>query len=93
MNDRFHRQVLMFGEVGQARLQAQHIGIVGLGGIGVHVAQQLSHLGVSTFLLVDPDCVAPQCVVVPKPSGQGPLQIRYSLANAVYREYASVAEY
>ncbi len=31
------------------------VGIIGLGGGGSHVAQQLAHLGVGTFILVDPD--------------------------------------
>ena len=55
---RFHRQVLAFGERGQARLRALRVGIVGVGGTGSHVVQQLGHLGVRTFLLIDPDVVS-----------------------------------
>lgn len=33
------------------------MGIVGLGGGGSHIAQQLAHLGVGNFVLVDPDKV------------------------------------
>jgi hypothetical protein len=51
------RQVCAFGTEGQKRLQKQRIAIVGLGGTGSMVAEQLAHLGVSDFLLVDPDVV------------------------------------
>jgi molybdopterin/thiamine biosynthesis adenylyltransferase len=33
------------------------IGIVGLGGGGSHVAQQLAHVGIGTFVLIDPDSI------------------------------------
>lgn len=54
-NPRFSRQVLMFGEEGQRRIEAQHVAIVGLGGLGSQVAQALAYLGVRRFLLVDDD--------------------------------------
>ena len=55
--DRFDRQVRVFGPAAQRRLQRFRVAIVGLGGIGSAVAQQLAHLGVSEFLLIDPDIV------------------------------------
>jgi molybdopterin-synthase adenylyltransferase len=55
--DQFDRQIRAFGRAGQAALQRLTIGIVGLGGTGSATAQQLSHLGVHRFLLVDPDRV------------------------------------
>ena len=54
-DERFARQVLMFGEEGQRKIEAQDVGIVGLGGLGSHVAQALAYLGVRRFLLVDDD--------------------------------------
>lgn len=51
------RQVRAFGAKGQERLQKLRVAIVGLGGTGSMVAEQLAHLGVSDFLLVDPDVV------------------------------------
>lgn len=36
-------------------LRALHVGIVGLGGGGSHIAQQLAHIGVGEFVLFDPD--------------------------------------
>src|SRR5258708_1759755 len=38
-------------------LDGSHVAIVGLGGGGSHIAQQLGHLGVGEFLLIDPDIV------------------------------------
>ncbi len=54
---RYDRQVRAFGPQGQAKLSLQHVAIIGLGGTGSAVAQQLAYLGVRRFLLVDPDIV------------------------------------
>jgi molybdopterin/thiamine biosynthesis adenylyltransferase len=56
-SDQFDRQIRMFGRAGQTRLKALRVGIVGLGGTGSIVAQQLAHLGIEDFLLLDPDQV------------------------------------
>jgi len=53
----FDRQVRAFGAAGQARLGRLRVAIVGLGGTGSMAAQQLVHLGVRRFILVDPDIV------------------------------------
>src|ERR1700682_4099730 len=57
MTERFERQVLFLGEEGHARIRAARVGIVGLGGLGSHVAQQLIYLGVGHLTLIDPDPV------------------------------------
>jgi molybdopterin/thiamine biosynthesis adenylyltransferase len=54
-SEKFDRQIRAFGLSGQRELQRLRIAIVGLGGIGSIVAQQLAHLGVQDFILVDPD--------------------------------------
>ncbi|HXI84567.1 MAG TPA: ThiF family adenylyltransferase [Verrucomicrobiae bacterium] len=51
---RFDRQSFL-GVDSESILTASTIGIVGLGGGGSHVVQQLAHLGVGGFVLVDPD--------------------------------------
>lgn len=51
------RQILMFGEEGQRRIEQPVVAIVGLGGLGLHLAQQLAYLGVSKFVLVDGDTI------------------------------------
>ncbi|MCU0464102.1 MAG: ThiF family adenylyltransferase [Anaerolineae bacterium] len=52
---RYNRQVQAFGERGQAQVKATRVGIVGLGGVGSAVTQQLALLGVREFVLVDGD--------------------------------------
>ena len=54
---RYDRQELLFGRRGQQKIEALKVGIVGLGGLGSHVAQQLAYLGVSGYALVDGDRV------------------------------------
>jgi hypothetical protein len=51
------RQVRAFGPRGQAIISQITVAIVGLGGTGSVVAQQLAHLGVRQFVLIDPDVV------------------------------------
>ncbi|MBV9719232.1 MAG: ThiF family adenylyltransferase [Candidatus Eremiobacteraeota bacterium] len=55
--DRFVRSYLALGKGGQAALQDMTIGVVGLGGLGSVVAEQLSYLGVERVVLIDPDHV------------------------------------
>jgi molybdopterin/thiamine biosynthesis adenylyltransferase len=55
----FDRQVRAFGLAGQRELQCLRVAIVGLGGVGSLAAQQLAHLGIRDFILVDPDVVEP----------------------------------
>jgi molybdopterin/thiamine biosynthesis adenylyltransferase len=55
ISDQFDRSVRAFGSQGQATLASLSVGIIGLGGIGSIVAEQLAHLGVRRLLLLDPD--------------------------------------
>ncbi len=55
--ERFDRQVLLFGATGQARLRGLHIGVLGAGGGGSILIEQLAHLGVGQITAVDPDIV------------------------------------
>jgi hypothetical protein len=59
LQERADRQVRAFGLSGQQRLQALDVAIVGLGGTGSIVAQQLAHLGIGSFLLIDRDVIDP----------------------------------
>lgn len=38
-------------------LAGTKVGIVGLGGGGSHIAQQLAHVGIGSFVLIDPDSI------------------------------------
>lgn len=57
-SDRFDRQVGFFGAEGQELIEAVSVAVVGLGGTGSHVAQQLAYLGVTKFALIDGDRVS-----------------------------------
>jgi molybdopterin-synthase adenylyltransferase len=56
---RYSRNIALFGLEGQAKIAGANVAIVGLGGLGSHVAQQLAYLGVLAFGLVDYDVVTP----------------------------------
>lgn len=55
---RYSRNEALFGPEGQARIGGTSVMIVGLGGLGSAVAQQLAYLGVRRFLLIDADVVS-----------------------------------
>jgi molybdopterin/thiamine biosynthesis adenylyltransferase len=54
---RFERQIRLFGKRGQNKIGRTKIAILGLGGVGSHIAQQLAYLGIKDFVLVDGDIV------------------------------------
>jgi molybdopterin/thiamine biosynthesis adenylyltransferase len=54
-NYRFSRNELFFGKDGQKKLRKTHCTIVGIGGLGTHVAQQLALLGVGRMSLIEPE--------------------------------------
>jgi hypothetical protein len=58
-DDRFSRNIALFGREGQRRIGRERVGVVGLGGLGSHVAQQLSYLGAGDLTYVDDDVVTP----------------------------------
>lgn len=53
--NRFERQIGLFGKEGQARIREAHVAVVGVGGTGSHIVQQLAFLGIGYFSLIDPD--------------------------------------
>lgn len=57
--EEYDRQVRLLGAEGQRRIGELRIAIVGVGGTGSVVAQELAHLGVTHFLLIDPDVIEP----------------------------------
>jgi len=54
-SSKYERQIRAFGKEGHEKLSSLTVAIVGLGGTGSIIAQQLAHLGVNKFHLVDPD--------------------------------------
>lgn len=55
--ERYDRQTRAFGVAGQEVLKSVRVAIVGLGGTGSVVLQELLYLGVRDFILLDPDTV------------------------------------
>jgi molybdopterin/thiamine biosynthesis adenylyltransferase len=56
-DERYSRNATFLSQDDQDRVAQMCVGIVGLGGLGSHVAQQLAYLGVKRFDLIDPDVV------------------------------------
>jgi molybdopterin/thiamine biosynthesis adenylyltransferase len=52
-----HDRQSFLGATSEQDLKHAKVGIVGLGGGGSHVVQQLAHLGVGNYVLVDPDTI------------------------------------
>jgi hypothetical protein len=57
IESRYSRNEALFGPEGQEKIAATKVTIVGLGGLGSHIAQQLAYLGVETQTPVDFDVV------------------------------------
>jgi molybdopterin/thiamine biosynthesis adenylyltransferase len=49
----YDRQIRAFGREIQPRISSLKVGVVGLGGTGSHIAQQLAYLGIKDFVLID----------------------------------------
>ena len=56
MDERFSRQAFL-GTASDQILEKTGVAIIGLGGGGSHIVQQLAHIGVGDFLLIDPDVI------------------------------------
>ena len=52
-SSRYLRQIGLQGQAGQQRLADASVVLVGLGGLGSHLAQQLAYLGVRRYTLLD----------------------------------------
>lgn len=52
-DDFYDRQTALWGAEGQQRIEAARVTIVGLGGLGSFVAQELAHLGAYKYGLID----------------------------------------
>jgi hypothetical protein len=58
LDERHARQILLFGEAGQRKLRHLNVAVLGAGGGGSVLIQQLAHLGVGSITIVDFDTVA-----------------------------------
>jgi hypothetical protein len=53
--NRFGRQIAFFGKAGQEKLAQIKVCVVGAGGLGSHVVQQLAFLGIAHIVVIDHD--------------------------------------
>lgn len=93
--DTFDRQILFFGEEGQRKLAGIRVGIVGLGGLGSHIAQQLALLGVRNYLLIDPELVADSNLnrlVMTWPPSEAVGRLKVDVAESLIKTYRPDAE-
>lgn len=58
-SEQYNRNIRFFGKAGQQRLAATRVAVVGIGGLGTQVVQQLALLGVGQLALIDPECLDP----------------------------------
>lgn len=58
MTERHNRQSFL-GANSEIVLGSSRVAVVGLGGGGSHVLQQLAHVGIGTLVVIDPDVVEP----------------------------------
>lgn len=54
-DEKYVRQVLLFGDVGQAQLKDATVGVIGAGGAGSLLVEYLARLGVGRLIVADPD--------------------------------------
>jgi molybdopterin/thiamine biosynthesis adenylyltransferase len=57
VNRKFDRQIRALGPDGQRAISALRVAVVGLGGTGSQIVQQLAHIGVGELILIDDDRV------------------------------------
>jgi molybdopterin-synthase adenylyltransferase len=62
IDSQFDRQVRAFGETGQRLLQKIKVGIIGAGGIGSLVVEQLARVGIQDLIIIDNDVIEPSNV-------------------------------
>ncbi len=57
LNPVFDRQIRMLGESGQRLLKKQKVAVIGAGGVGAIVVEQLARMGVGEIVVIDDDRV------------------------------------
>jgi len=89
--ERYDRQIRAFGPAGQEVLKSLRVAIVGVGGTGSVVFQELVLLGVRDFILLDPDTVEESNLnrlvsAVPSDIGRSKVEVAEKWAKRVNRE-------
>ncbi|HYN96859.1 MAG TPA: ThiF family adenylyltransferase [Pilimelia sp.] len=85
----YDRQVRAFGGDIQAVLRSLRIGVIGCGGTGSAVTEQLARLGVGRLLLMDPDIM--EDTNLTRVYGSSPAVVGMPKAESLTRHVASIA--
>ena len=91
MSKRYDRQVRFFGAAGQRRIEEARIVVLGCGGLGMHVIQQLTYLGVQHWTVLDHDEIDETSLnrlvtAVPDDEGASKLEIASRLIRSLHPE-------
>lgn len=81
---RYDRQVRAFGTAGQRAISTLKVGVIGLGGTGSVLVQQLAGLGVHDYVLIDPDAV--ETSNLNRLAGAGPADVGKAKVAVAERE-------
>lgn len=89
MDDRYDRQIRFFGHEGHAHIKAAKVVIMGTGGNGIHVVQQLSYAGVTGWTFVEFDTVANSNLnrlvgAIPNDIGNPKTDVATRILNAIH---------
>ncbi|WP_340677801.1 HesA/MoeB/ThiF family protein [Paraglaciecola sp.] len=89
----YYRQILLseVGELGQQALLQSHVLVVGVGGLGTHVTQQLAAAGIGHLYLMDGDSI--ELSNLPRQILFGPHDIGQSKVSVAARQLQQQYEY
>jgi molybdopterin/thiamine biosynthesis adenylyltransferase len=85
----FDRNIRAFGRAVQATLGDLHVGLVGCGGIGSAVAEQLVRLGVRRLTLVDPETLSDSNIT--RVYGSRPSDVGHTKVDVLRRHLLGIA--
>lgn len=88
MNERFIRTGMLLGEGAMARLEAAHVAVFGIGGVGGFVSEALARSGVGELTLIDHDDIGPtninrQIIALTSTLGRGKAEVMAERANDI----------
>jgi len=94
MDDRYDRQIRFFGRDGQERIKSAKVVLMGTGGNGIHVIQQLAYAGVTQWTFVEFDTVAKSnlnrlVAATPADIGNPKTDVATRILNAIHPDAAS----
>ena len=98
MDERFSRQLPLLGEEGQRRLHTARVLILGCGGLGGYLAENMARLGVGHLTLADGDAFSPsnlnrQHFALPETLGKNKAETAAAALRGLCPSIRAVPEY